>query len=361
MTSPEEARPGAPIGAARNQLDQLLARRGPFIDLRAPGEFLTGAVPGATSLPILLDEERHQVGLTYREQGQAAAVALGQSLVSGSVREARLAGWQAFIAEHPTAWLYCWRGGLRSETAQDWLRAAGTAVERVPGGFKALRQRCLALLDSAPGAKPWLVLGGRTGTGKTVVLGEVAGGIDLEGLANHRGSAFGGALSPQPTPVSFENALAVDWLNHDHAYLLLEDESRTIGRLAVPPAWHAEMQTAPLVILETDLASRARHIEAEYVHEPLAEGQSEADLFARLQGSLDRINRRLGGLRHRQVSELLKAGFANGEHSAWIERLLSWYYDPMYDYQLAKKEARIILRGDRKAVREFLEGYQPAG
>ncbi len=340
-------------------LDGLLARQGPFIDLRAPGEFEAGAVPGAVNLPLLTDDERHQVGLTYKSEGQAAAIARGESLVAGPVKEARLAAWRQFIERNPDAWLYCWRSGLRSSTVRDWLADAGVHIDRVPGGFKALRQRCLEIIDSAPGAKPWLVIGGRTGTGKTVVLNEVRGGIDLEALANHRGSAFGAATSPQPTPVNFENALAVAWLQHEHGYLLLEDESRTIGRLALPPSWHAEMQCAPVVILEADLASRAAHIAAEYVDEPLAAGTSEAELKERLQGALDRIQRRLGGLRHRQVSEQLAAGFEHGEHGPWIESLLSFYYDPMYDYQLEKKDRRVIFRGDRTAVRAFLEAYQP--
>jgi tRNA 2-selenouridine synthase len=342
-----------------SSLDHLLASRGPFIDVRAPAEFLDGAVPGAVNLPLLSDDERHQVGLTYKEQGQAAAIAVGEALVSGAVKEARLKAWLDFIQTHPDTWLYCWRGGLRSETVQSWLGEAGATIKRVPGGFKALRQRCLEIIDAAPVTKPSLVLGGRTGTGKTVVLNEVAGSIDLEALANHRGSAFGAALSPQPMPVSFENALAVEYLNHNHPFLLLEDESRTIGRLAVPPAWHAEMQKAPLIILEAELESRAAHIAEEYVAEPLAAGLSEVDLAERLQGNLDRIQRRLGGLRHRQVSEQLANGFRTGDHNPWIQSLLSWYYDPMYDYQLEKKEGRIIFRGDRPAVRDFLDSYQP--
>lgn len=340
-------------------LDTLLENHGPFIDLRAPTEFENGAVPGAVNLPLLSDDERHQVGLTYKEQGQDAAIALGETLVSGAVRESRMAGWMDFLETHPGAWIYCWRGGLRSRTVQDWLRAEGVNVERVPGGFKALRHRCLTLLESAPAAQPWLILGGRTGTGKTVVLNQVAGSIDLEGLANHRGSAFGAALSPQPTLVNFENALAVAWLRHTHPFLLLEDESRTIGRLAVPQSWHETMQMAPVVILETDMTSRVAHIGAEYVSEPLAAGLSEAELAERLGGALDRIQRRLGGVRHKAVRELLAEGFRTGDHSGWIERLLCWYYDPMYDYQLEKKAERVIFRGDADAVRSFLADYQP--
>ena len=342
-------------------LDRLLCHHGPFIDLRAPKEFETGAVPGAVNLPLLTDEERHQVGLTYRERGQAAAIALGESLVAGPVREDRMDAWTAFIRAHPDAWLYCWRGGLRSSTVQAWLAEAGVAVQRVPGGFKALRHRCLALLERAPGSLPWIVLGGRTGTGKTLVLNRIAGSIDLEGLANHRGSAFGAALSPQPTPVSFENALAVAWLNHSHPFLLLEDESRTIGRLALPERWHGAMQRAPLVILESGMADRVAHIAAEYVAEPLAAGLGEEMLAERLGSALDRIRRRLGGVRHKAVQTLMEAGFRTGDHTAWIERLLTWYYDPMYDYQLEKKSDRVIFRGEAGSVIGFLESHQPAG
>ena len=109
-------------------LDRLLGNHGPFIDLRAPGEFESGAVPGAVNMPLLTDEERHQIGLTYRERGQAAAIALGESLVAGGVREERMSAWTAFLETHPDAWLYCWRGGLRSSTVQTWLAGAGVAV-----------------------------------------------------------------------------------------------------------------------------------------------------------------------------------------------------------------------------------------
>ena len=139
----------------------------------------------------------------------------------------------------------------------------------------------------------------------------------------------------------------------------IEIAQDTIGRLAVPPAWHDTMQSAPVVILEADLASRAAHIAEEYVGEPLAQGMAEAELTERLRGSLDRIQRRLGGLRHKQVSAQLERGFRTGEHQEWIQSLLSWYYDPMYDYQLEKKQRRIVFRGDRLAVKQFLESYQP--
>ena len=154
--------------------------------------------------------------------------------------------------------------------------------------------------------------------------------------------------------MGFENALAVAWLRHAAPRVLLEDESRTIGRLAVPPAWHAAMQRAPLVILEASMEARARHIAREYVWEPLAAGMAAVTVHQRLQQSLDRIRKRLGGQRHAEVSAAMERGFETGEHEAWIERLLAWYYDPMYDYQLQNKLDRVIFRGDAREAESFL-------
>lgn len=328
-----------------NELKQLLEQGTSFIDLRAPGEFSLGAVPNAVNLPLLTDKERQQIGITFKQSGSDAALSLGHELVSGASRDARIHSWLEFSKQHDGSWLYCWRGGLRSQIAQSWLAAGGVNLPRVSGGFKALRRTCLEILQSAPGSKPWLIIGGRTGSGKTDLLAQHAGSIDLEGLANHRGSAFGAHMTRQPTPIDFENSLAVAYLQHNHRRLLLEDESRTIGRLAIPPSWHAHMQQSPLLILDVELAVRTNNICREYVSEPLAGGVPEAELHSRYSEALQRISKRLGGVRHKQVQAALTQGFANGDHGDWIGLLLRWYYDPMYDYQLEKKLDRVIARG----------------
>jgi len=345
-------------------LEALLAEATPFIDVRAPAEFATGSVPGAINRPLLTDDERHQVGITYKQQGTNAAVALGEALVSGATKQERIEGWVAAAAAHPDIWLYCWRGGLRSRTACEWLAAHGTDVPRVEGGFKALRNCCLTVLERAaatdaatPDAatkKEWLILAGRTGTGKTILLREHPDSIDLEALANHRGSAFGAQPCAQPTPVTFENSLAVAYLKLRSERVLLEDESRTIGRLALPASWHQRMQQAPLVVLERSLGERVAIIRQEYVDEPLAAGTPASDLHDRYRGALDRIRKRLGGARHSEVAQALSSGFETGAHERWIEQLLSWYYDPMYDYQLEQKQDRIVARGDADEVRAYL-------
>ena len=344
---------------------ELLANDVPLIDLRAPAEFAKGAFPRAVNRPLLTDDERAEIGTLHKRRGREAAIRRGHELVAGEVRETRIKGWTEVLAAHPEAWIYCWRGGLRSAIAQYWLLETGWDVPRVEGGYKRLRQACLDVLEAlarsdASGAEPlpakrWLVLAGRTGVGKTAVIETLPEAIDLEALAHHRGSAFGGHGGGQPTPIAFENALAIAALKHRGPRLMVEDESRTIGRLALPQSWHARMQQAPIVLLEASMAERVAHIRAEYVDQPLASGITEAALLNRHQAALDRIEKRLGRQRHTEVGAALKAGFSNGNHEGWIERLLNWYYDPMYDYQLKTKQRRVESRGSRAQVLAYLQ------
>ena len=345
-------------------LQTLLEQDTPFLDVRSPGEAARGTVPGAENWPILDDEERHRVGLTYKQSGHSAAESLGFELVSGQRRERRIAAWVDFARRHPNGWIFCWRGGQRSQIAQAWLEQSGVQLPRVEGGFKALRHACLQVISRAPSELSWIILGGRTGSGKTDLLKQLRTSIDLEGLAAHRGSAFGATASPQPAPVTFENALAVSFLKRladarssGRDALVLEDESRTIGRLAVPETWHAQMQRSPLAILEVPMPVRCANIVREYVSEPLARGFPAEVLHERYAEALKRIERRLGGKRRKAVQSALDAGFAGGDHAAWVEMLLEMYYDPLYDYQLSRKQERVRLRGGWDEVREFLGAY----
>ena len=343
-----------PEGRVATDHGALLRNCGGFIDVRAPVEFGKGAVPGACNLPILNDDERAAVGTRYRQGGQQAAVALGEELVSGAVRAERIEAWAGFARDHPECTLYCARGGLRSRIAQAWLAEAGIAVPRVEGGFKSLRQFCLRTIDDAAASLRFIVVGGRTGSGKTAVLARAAASIDLERLANHRGSAFGERDSPQPPPIGFENALAVELLrlsaNGESTPVAVEDESRQIGRLAVPVALYEAMQAAPIVVIEADLDIRVHNILTEYVLEAPNPHQH-------LPASFARIRKRLGGARHREIGALLTAALAHDDpdmHRAWIRRLLTDYYDPMYDYQIAAKQDRIVHRGNLDSVAAYL-------
>ena len=338
----------------------LLDAATPCIDVRSPGEFARGAVPGAINLPLLTDDERAEVGICYKRRGRDAAVALGHQLVRGETKAVRVTAWRDFAACNPRAAIYCARGGLRSAIAQRWLADVGKPLARVAGGFQALRGACIATLERAR-HRPLVLVGGRTGVGKTRVVRGAASGIDLEALANHRGSAFGGREQPQPTPIAFENALAVALLRLPETTTVpLEDEGRTIGRLVIPEPLFDAMQRAPIALLETTDEARVHNILTEYVLQaPAPQTQ--------LPAALARIARRLGGSRYRRIAGLMNAAFAAGDprdhgdaHRQWIRALLEHYYDPMYDHQLATKAARIAMRGDAGQVAAHLAEAQGA-
>ena len=343
-----------PTATVAHDYADILRRSRPLIDVRAPGEFARGALPTAVNLPLLTDDERAAVGKTYKTRGRDAAVELGHRLVSGDVRRARLETWRTFAASRPDAHIYCWRGGLRSTIVQTWLAQCGVHLPRVAGGFKALRHFCLEVIDEASAAREFVLVGGRTGSGKTSVVQTSPAHVDLEALANHRGSAFGAFATPQPLPVAFENALAVALLQlPPTSPVVLEDESRTIGRLAVPEALFGAMQRASIALLEVDDDQRIDNVYREYVLGDDAPRE-------RLKSALGRIQRRLGGVRFGEIAALMEAAFdaddaeAPGLHRCWISRLLKDYYDPMYDYQLARKADRIVMRGRPDEVAAFI-------
>ncbi len=359
-----------------NNYRELFLNDVPMMDARAPIEFGKGAFPHTVNLPLMTDSERQKVGTCYTQQGEEAAIALGHRLVSGQTKADRLAGWTAFARAHPDGYLYCFRGGLRSQIVQTWLREeAGIAYPRVVGGYKALRSFLLDTLDHALAQCRFVVLGGMTGTGKTDVLTQLDQGLDLEGHARHRGSSFGKRVVGQPAQIDFENALAIDILKKRHAgheHFVLEDEGQAVGSCSVPVGLHQGMQHYPLVWLEDSLDNRVDRILRDYVVNLCTEfiaahGEERGrELFAqRLRQSLDKIHKRLGGLRHQQLAAILDAALAeqarSGDvqaHRVWIEALLTSYYDPMYRHQRESKANRIAYTGDADAVLEYLRRDQ---
>lgn len=368
MGAPALNRPDSDAYAA------LLLADTPLIDTRSPLEFAQGALPGAVNLPLMMDDERAQVGLCYKRKGQAAAVELGHSLVSGDVKAARVRAWRDFAERHPDGYLYCFRGGLRSQIAQQWLRDDGCDYPRIIGGYKAVRQFLLEALQKAA-ERRFLVISGQTGCAKTRLLNQHPHGIDLEGMANHRGSAFGKRLGGQPCQIDFENALAVALLKHaeamPHLPVLLEDESRLIGRIAVPDVLRASTMQAPLAVVEMALEERVEHTFHNYILGNLADWQAHAgdepgfgQFAAELHANLATLHRRLGGFRYAQLVSQLDDALSSHQrgnpdlHRNWIRDLLEGYYDPMYAYQLGLKADRVVFRGGYDAVAAFLAGRQ---
>jgi len=344
---------------------EIFLRDTPMIDTRAPVEFGKGAFPGACNLPLMNDEERHAVGIRYKEAGQDAAITLGEELVAGELRERRIAGWCEFARANPQGFVYCFRGGLRSRTAQQWMREAGVEYPLVLGGYKAMRQFLLEELTTSVSRADFLLVAGKTGTGKTRVLEALRSVVDLEHLAVHRGSTFGHLLDPQPTQINFENTLSIELMRLLDAgveRIVLEDEGRLIGRIGLPQELREKMQISSLLVVEEPVEERIEVILDDYVRDlgqryRLAHGEAGRALHRRqLLDGLARLQKRLGGARHTELSEQMQSAFEAPEsvaedlHRRWIETLLTEYYDPMYEYQMSRREGAVLARGGRAEI-----------
>jgi len=352
-----------------DNFEHIFSNNIPLFDLRAPVEFTQGAFPTAISLPLMTDDERSKVGSCYKQQGQDAAIKLGHKLVSGASREQRMAQWRNFVRQYPEGYCYCFRGGLRSKTVQQWLAAEGVEYPLINGGYKAMRRFLIESIEGLSEAFDFIVVGGRTGTRKTDLILELPNAIDLEGRANHRGSSFGRRVGGQPTVINFENNLAIDLLKlkANYSTIMIEDEGVTIGSCSVPKPLRVQINTSPLYLIEASVDERVENILRDYVlglsqeylaDDPLNgwENYREA-MFA----SLDRIKKRLGGERFKQLYLLMGKAFnaeietANSDfHRHWIRELLVKYYDPMYDFQLTKKQGRIKQRGCWEEIKGLL-------
>ncbi len=287
-----------------------------LLDARSEGEYDRGHIPGALNLPLLNNDERVIVGTTYKQQGREEAVRAGFDLVGKKfvefIDKAKL------LSPNKQVYIYCWRGGMRSNIMAWVLNMAGFKVTLLKGGYKEFRNWALAQFNIP---KKVMVLGGPTGSGKTEVLMEIKKSgqqfIDLENLAHHKGSAFGGLGNPpQPTQETFENNLAWQWseINADEI-VWLENESRKIGKSIIPDGVYNAMRDANIVQLERDYEIRKARILNEYGHfakEQLAE-------------KTQCIAKRLGGLNLKNALEFLTENDLNN----WVDILMT-YYDKTY-------------------------------
>ncbi len=373
MTQTPTSEIGAMATLDSSFFDDVLLGKLPLIDVRAPIEFDEGHVPNSINIPLLDNAQREQVGRRYKQQGQEAAIALGQTLVAGQDKAEKLKAWCNTLASQPHSVITCFRGGLRSKTTQAWLQENGWQVARIEGGYKALRHHAIATTARVSQNKKLIIVGGRTGIGKTHLVNRLNSSVDLEGLANHRGSAFGRRATPQPAQAVFENQLASALLTKESLAcdsLFLEDESRAIGSISLPLEFHRAMSLAPIVSVEEPLEYRVETILNDYIVSNLQDFRNltpeNADsLFAdSLLGSLDRIQKRLGGERHLQVGKLMQTALANDNdhdlHRQWIRSLLCDYYDPMYSYQMEKKKHRLVFRGNSRSFLDWAAEFDAA-
>lgn len=312
-------------------IEDFLQLPHPIVDVRSPGEFARGHIPGAVNLPLFSDDERAVVGTTYKRDGRDAAVLEGLRAVGP--RMATLVERAAEVAPDRRVRVHCWRGGERSGSVAWLLDKAGFAeVATLRSGYKGFRSHVQRGFGIALELR---VLGGYTGTGKTETLGHLkalgAQVIDLEALAQHKGSSYGaiGEL-PQPTTEHFENLLwhslqKVDPLKP----VWVEDESLMIGKVKIPDAFFNAMRQAPLLFAEMPIEQRAQRLVGDYGKFPIEE----------LMAATKRIEKRMGPQHCKAALAALAAGDL---HTTAL--LTLQYYDKAYLFGAGKRTADQVIR-----------------
>ena len=338
----------------RIQIEEFLSqcKEAVLLDVRSPGEYNHAHIPGATSFPLFTDEERKVVGTAYKQQSRETAIKIGLDYfgpkMRGMVEEVErlidvrwpLAG-KTNNGQQSTAnvFIYCWRGGMRSGAVAWLLNLYGFNVTVLAGGYKAFRNYILRSFEQPLSFK---ILGGYTGSGKTEVLQQLKAigekTIDLEGIASHKGSAFGNInMPPQPTQEMFENLLSFELragsnekenLNlslpfRETGGIWLEDESQRIGSVNIPVAFWNSMRNSPVYFLEIPFEERLKHIDEEY-------GCCHKE---KLLDAIQRIKKRLGGLETKNAIQCLEEG-----NTKECFRILLHYYDKQYTKSLNNRE-----------------------
>ncbi len=317
--------------------DEALAQLAQFdaiLDVRSPSEFAEDHVPGALNVPVLDDAERAEVGTLHKQVSAFAARRCGAVLVARNI--ARHV--EAQFSDKPREWrplVYCWRGGARSGAMTHVLTRIGWHARQLEGGYRAYRRAVVAALQELPARFDLRVICGTTGSGKSRLLQELqrAGAqvLDLEGLAQHRGSVLGGLPAhPQPAQKLFETRIWWTLRAFDPARpVFVESESRKVGDLRVPDALIERMRASVCVRVELPLALRVKLLRDEYAHFE----SDRAALFAQLDCLIP--------LHGRGRIEAWKALARQGQWDALVERLLIDHYDPAYLRSIRRNFARI--------------------
>ena len=353
-------------------IERIILDNIPLLDVRAPVEFDRGCIGGAVNAPLLNDQQREMIGTEYANNGQQAAIALGLDSVTEAIKENRLQRWQQFIQLHPNGYLYCFRGGMRSDITQLWLKDAGVSYPKVVGGYKAMRRFLLAQFERLATEGNILTLAAPTGSGKTDLICRLNQSVDIEGMARHRGSAFGSLFVPQPSQINWENEVASEWFRvskKSAAPVMFEAESHLIGKISLPVYLQEALRAAPVVELITSTEDRIKRIRDDYINTAMtvyraemSEQQSYLRLEEFISYNLGRIRRRLGGERYQRLIALvpgavneLQASTGTDRMDEIVRTLLHDYYDPLYAHKMIGRESQLVFKGTADAIAAWVE------
>lgn len=307
------------------------------IDVRSPCEHVSENIPGSINIPLLLDDERATVGTTYKREGELTARRQALSIVAPKIPELVDSIISLKRQGHALV-IHCWRGGLRSEAVASFLSVVGVDCFRLTGGYKAWRRQVVDDFEVDRYSFNTVVLDGLTGVGKTELLSALAERgekiIDLERLANHRGSVFGGiGLGQQPTQKNFEAALWAELrqMNSD-INVFMEAESRKIGRLAVPTFLLSRIKQSPRILIEGSIKARCKRIVRDYGGK-LDVDQAEAERFVTVLKTLQPLRERVGKQRVEELSDV----FARRDFNLFAKMILTEYYDPLYSRHIEER------------------------
>lgn len=296
-----------------------------FVDVRSEGEFAEATVPGAFNIPLLDNEERVRVGIVYKQEGPEKARKTGLEIVSPKL--APMVEQYSQLGQQKPIILLCWRGGMRSKSVTTILRLMGFPVYRLIGGYKSYRRFVNEYLGRSQLPQRVVVLHGLTGVGKTEVIEELRqmgiAAVNLEALANNRGSVFGNiGLGAQPSQKNFEGGLVQQLMAYgDYPYVIVECESKRIGRIILPDILVTDMQDGIHLLLYAPMAKRVERLLEIYA-------LSGPDGIEQCKRAINGLVQRLGRERVKYLSEQLN----QGRLTVVAEELLVNYYDPLYKY-----------------------------
>lgn len=313
-------------------IEEVLAMKNelPLLDVRTPAEYEQAHISGAISFPIFSNEERAIIGTAYKKQTREVAVKLGLDFFGPRMSTVVAAAEKICEGRDNKLIVHCWRGGMRSGAMSWLLDFYGFEVYVLTGGYKSFRQLALAQFEKPYDFK---ILGGFTGTGKTVLLKKMEEKnislIDLEDLAKHKGSAFGSMAVPQPSQEMFENLLTEQLLKNENETCWLEDESQRIGNVKIPDGLWRTMRTAPVYFVDLPFDARLDHIMEDY-------GQMNPENII---AATERITKRLGPQHAKQAIIYVREGNIKGCFDILLK-----YYDVHYGRGLEKRAADIEVK-----------------